>query len=121
QARRRAIAQTRRRHHLAKFMEFAQPRRAARAGRDMRLKFARMPGVELAVDQRVHQDAGFVAIHGDTPPPSAAIQASRNIPRARASRDITVPIGASITVAISRKDRSLISRSTITSRNSAGS
>ena len=83
-------------------MEFTQPGRAIGAAGDMRLDLARVAGVEFAVDQCVHQHACFLAIHGDLPPPSAAIQASRNRPRARASRDITVPMGASITVAMSR-------------------
>ena len=52
---------------------------------------------------------------------SSAIQALRSMQRARASRDITVPTGTPTTSAISRYDKSLISRSTIASRNGSGS
>ena len=71
---------------------------AAGAGHHMGLDVARVPGVELAVDQRVQQDFGFVAGHaGD---PSATFHAERNMERARASRDITVPTGTPATSAI---------------------
>ncbi len=74
-------------------------RGAARTAGGMRFHFARMPGIELVVDQRMQHDFCFVAGHG---PFSSASQAARNSPRARASRDITVPTGTPVTSAISR-------------------
>ena len=73
--------------------------RAARAGGGMCLDFARMPGIELIVDESMQHDFCFLAGHG---PFSSASQAARNSPRARARRDITVPTGTPVTSAISR-------------------
>src|SRR5205823_6006433 len=82
-------------------------RGAAGAAREMVLDFACVPGVELAVDQRVKKNFSLVASHfGGS---SSAIHADRSMARARARRDITVPTGASITSAISRYERLLIS------------
>ena len=67
--------------------------------RDMRFDLARVAGVEFAVGQRVNENACFLAGHD---PFSSASQASRKSPRARASRDITVPTGVPVTSAISR-------------------
>src|SRR5262249_11428330 len=99
--------------------ELAKLPGTVRARRDMGLHVMGMAGIELIVDERVQQHFGFVAGHFGCP--SAASQASRSMERARARRDITVPTGAPTTSAISRYDRSLISRSTITSRNTSGS
>ena len=96
------MAQVRRQHDGAKFLKLAILCRASRAGRDMRLDVARMTGIELAIDQRMQHHACLVAIHIRSLPPSAAIQASRSNLRARASRDMTVPIGASMTLEMSR-------------------
>ena len=76
---------------------------AAGTTRHMRLDVARMPGVELAVDQRMQQNLAFGAVHDTAPEtePSALFQAERSIERARASRDITVPTGTPATSAIS--------------------
>ena len=65
----------------------------------MRLDVARMPGIELAVDQRMQQDFAFGAVH--VVDPSSAFHAERSIDRARPSRDITVPTGTPATSAIS--------------------
>jgi hypothetical protein len=76
---------------------------AAGATVHMRLDIAGMPGIELAVDQRMQEDFAFGAVH-DTAPGialSATFHAERNIERARASRDITVPTGTPATWAIS--------------------
>src|SRR6266700_4849872 len=85
----------------------------------MHLHIARMPGIELAVEEGMEQNFGFVA--GHVGGPSSAIHAFRSMDRARAKRDITVPTGTPTTSAISRYDKSLTSRSTIASRNELGS
>src|SRR6185312_16718967 len=72
---------------------------AARAAFGVSLDFVRVTRVELAVDQGLHQQGGFIAFHDAF---SSASHASRSNERARASRDITVPIGAPTTSAISR-------------------
>ena len=58
-----------------------------------------LAGIEFAVDQGMKQNLTFVAVHGVGP--SATFQVARNIDRARASRDITVPTGMPATSAIS--------------------
>src|SRR5262249_1940033 len=63
------------------------------------LDIASVPGIELVVDERMQHDFSFVARHERS---SSAIQAARNIARARARRDITVPTGTPVTSAISR-------------------
>jgi hypothetical protein len=78
-----------------------------------------VPGIELVVEQGVEQDFGFGASHVGSP--SSASHALCSMGRARASREITVPNGAPTTSVISLHDRSLISRSTIASRNGLGS
>src|SRR6516165_3775957 len=97
----------------------------------MRLDIAGVPGIKLAVNQRVEQNLEFGAVHSVIPEAvaepgfavdaSAVFHAERSMARARASRDMTVPTGTPVTSAISRYERSLISRSTIASRNGAGS
>ena len=102
-----AIAQGRRRgefqvgagHRLTHGAERLELRGAAGASRHVGLDIAAVPGVELAVDQRVKQQFVFGAIHHTAP--SATFQAARSIDRARASRDITVPTGTPATSAIS--------------------
>lgn len=74
--------------------------RAPRTLPQMPLDVAGMPGIELAVEQGVEQDLGFCTSH--VRDPSSAIQALRNMQRARASRDMTVPTGTPTTSAISR-------------------
>src|SRR5712692_8316348 len=105
QARGRRIAQRRGRHGLLQLAIGTKLRRATRATLQMC----------LAVEQGMEQDFGFGASHVGSP--SSAIHAFRSMDRARARRDITVPTGAPTTLAISRYDKSLISRSTIASRN----
>jgi hypothetical protein len=83
--------------HFAIGLEF---RRAARARCDMLLHLARVPGIELAIEQRMHEELGFGASHFAFP--SSAIQALRSMERARARRDITVPTGAPTASAMSR-------------------
>jgi hypothetical protein len=75
-------------------------RGAARAACDMVFDGARVPGVKLAVDQRVKKNFSLVARHFGCS--SSAIQADRSMARARARRDITVPTGAPTMSAISR-------------------
>ena len=101
------------RHRLAHGAERFELRGAAGATRHMRLDVAGMPGVELAVDQRMQQNFAFGAVHGTASwrrLPAfaarrlrlrAAFHAERSIERARASRDITVPTGTPATSAIS--------------------
>src|SRR6185437_13663489 len=87
----------------------------------MSAKLALLFGRQLVVDECVDHRQAVGAAHRHpaslTPAPSAT--ASRR--RARARRDITVPIGTPTTSLISRYDKSCTSRSTITSRNSGGS
>src|SRR4029077_9716034 len=66
-----------------------------RAMRRMHLNLARVPGIELAIEERMKQNFGFGAAHVDVP--SSAIHAFRSMDRARAKRDITVPTGTPIT------------------------
>ena len=68
-------------HRLAHLAELRKLRRAARAAGDMRLDLAGVPGIELAVEQRVQQHPGFIARHHRSFS-SAASQAARNIARA---------------------------------------
>ena len=70
----------------------------------MLLAAHRMGGIELAVDQAVEEQPGGGAIAHPLSParPSRRRQAAASRSRARASRDITVPVGASIAAAISR-------------------
>src|SRR4029077_7138770 len=66
-----------------------------------------MPGVELAVNQRMQHNFRFVASHDAVPEATAgpgrvvtvseAFHAARSMARARASRDITVPTGTPAT------------------------
>src|SRR4029078_1399976 len=98
----RRIAQRTRRHDLPEFLEFAKLRGTRGTLRNMIFDLARVAGIDLAVDQSMQQDAGFLTVHVQASSPSAASQAARNSSRARASRDITVPIGTSMIVAISR-------------------
>ncbi len=103
QKRRRPLFQVGLRHRFMHGAERLELFGAAGATRDMRFDVARVPGVELAVDQRVKQDFAFGAVHDAAPETgrSAPFQADRSIDRARASRDITVPTGTPATSAIS--------------------
>jgi hypothetical protein len=75
----------------------------------MRLDIAGVPGIELAVDQRMQHNFRFIASHDVVPEAtagpgrvvtvSAAFHAARSM--ARASRDMTVPTGTPATRAIS--------------------
>jgi hypothetical protein len=73
---------------------------AALARGNVRLDLTDMPGVELVIEQCVKKNLGLVAGHlyGS----SSAIHAIRSIARARARRDITVPMGAPTMSEISR-------------------
>ena len=101
--RRRRLFEVGSRHCFVYGAERLELRGAAGTRRHVRLDVAGMPGVELAVDQRMQQDFAFGAVHGIDPgtEPSATFQAERSIERARASRDITVPTGTPATSAIS--------------------
>ena len=83
-------------------LDVAQLCGAMWANRGMSFDFARVSGIEFAVDERVHQEAGFFAVHRGVSSASALSQASRSMLRARASRDITVPTGAPTISAMSR-------------------
>ena len=84
---------------------------ASGTGGHVRLDITGMPGVKLAVDQRMKQNFEFGAVHSGTPGAaaepglavavSAAFQAERSMERARANRDMTVPTGTPATSAIS--------------------
>src|SRR5205823_9177601 len=78
-------------------------RGATRAAGDMVFDRARVPGVELVVDQCVKKNFSLLASHFGCS--SSAIHADRSMARARARRDITVPTGTSATSAISRYER----------------
>src|SRR5262252_157842 len=98
-------------HGLAHSAERSELLGAIRTGRRMRFHLAGVPGVELAVDQRVKQNFGFGAVHSAIPEAaadpglavavSAVFQAERSMARARANRDMTVPTGTPATSAIS--------------------
>src|SRR5260370_31537275 len=84
----------------------------------MLFDLARVPGVELAVDQRVKKNFSLVASHFGCS--SSAIHADLSMARARARRDITVPTGTSATSAISLYERLLISlRTNVSPKESA--
>ena len=73
--------------------------RERRVGGDARLDRQRIGRIELAVDGRMHQQPlAFVGCAGHFCTPIVSIRRRR----ARASRDITVPIGTPVTSAISR-------------------
>src|SRR5262249_49477017 len=104
---------------------------ASGTGCHVRLDVAGVPGIELAVDQRMQHDFRFIAFHDAVPEAtagpgrlveiSAAFHAARSRAGARASRALPVPPGTPATGAISWYDRLLIPRSTIASRNGSGS
>src|SRR6266699_5551980 len=90
----------------------------------MRLELEALHRVELAVDVGVQQPRGFFACHLCTCVPEmleGALSDSATSRRARARRDITVPIGTSVMRAMSLYDRSSSSRRISTSRNLTGS
>ena len=72
------------------------------AGSEMGLKVRRVGGFELVVDVRVQLTSGFKTPHA-RPPVRATDgpRTARSRSRARASRDMTVPIGIPATAAIS--------------------
>jgi hypothetical protein len=100
-------------------------RPAVRAGRDMGAQRDRRRRVELAVVERRELGAGLAAVpcvaSGAGPLTARAAPASDATARARARRDITVPIGMSATRAISLYESSSSSRRTITSRYGSAS
>jgi hypothetical protein len=98
QSRRRRIAQRCGQHRLPHVTIGTQLRAAAPAARRMRFHVMGVPGIELAVEEGVEQNSGFAAGHIGIP--SSAIHAWRSMERARAKRDITVPMGAPTTSAI---------------------
>src|SRR4051812_20973276 len=98
--------------HLAKLPKL---RRAVLTTGNMCFDVAGARHVEFAVDQAMQKHLCFIARHCAFS--SIASHAARNIERARASRDITVPTGTPAISAISLYERSLTSRSTIVSRN----
>src|SRR5678816_646050 len=77
---------------------------AGSAAGDVLLALQRVGGVEFAIEQAVQKRLYLLAIglvgHGKTSPTSSR-QALANASRARARRDMTVPIGASMMAAIS--------------------
>src|SRR5207244_8175170 len=90
----------------------------------MRLELEALHRVELAVDVGVQQFVGFFACHLCTCVPEnleVAPSDSARSRRARARRDITVPIGTSVMRAMSLYDRSSSSRRISASRNWRGS
>ncbi len=95
------MGDARRLHQAAEGGETLQLRRAAGAAGQMRLDGQGVGGVEFAVQQamqhRLLLGAGRHALASSGAPSAAA-----SIRRARARRDITVPIGAPVTAATSR-------------------
>ena len=91
--------------------ESGKPFTASGTGGRMHLDITGMPGVELAVYQRMKQNFEFGAVHNGIPGAaaepglaiavSAVLQAERSMARARANRDMTVPTGTPATSAIS--------------------
>ena len=59
----RLIAERSRGHRLMHLPGVTQLCGAMWANRGMGFDFARVSGIELAVDERVHQEAGFFAVH----------------------------------------------------------
>ncbi len=94
---------------------------AGRTGAEMGFDLQRRRGIKLRRPDRPGPEGPVSHAMGRFLFRSSASQRSRNKPRPRARRDMTVPIGAPITVAISRRTRSSNSRSTRTSRYSMGS
>src|SRR5580704_12177327 len=84
QAQGRVEAQSCRRNRLLHAAMDAKLPRAPRTRLQMPLDVAGMPGIELAVEQGVEQDLGFCTSH--VRDPSSAIQALRNMQRAREPR-----------------------------------
>jgi len=77
---------------------------------------------ELVVDVRVQQAADLEAYHdGSSVCAADGLRIARSRSRARAKRDMTVPIGIPVTAASLLVREPSISRSTMTSRKSAGS
>src|SRR5262249_2018750 len=110
--------QLRGRHLCMDRTKLAQVHATTRTSCDMGFHLPRKPGIELVIKEGASENFRFLAGHDSYPSASHAV---RRMERARARRDMTVPTGAPITSAMSRYDRSLISRSTITSRNGSGS
>ena len=70
---------------------------------ELPLHFERMGRIELAIDIGMDEQARIRRRYRhDTPPGASVPRRAINRPRARASRDITVPIGTPVTSAISR-------------------
>ena len=104
--RRRGETQVRAGHRMAHLAKLPKLRRAVRTDADMRLDRAGARHIEFAVDQAMQQHLCFIARH-HCAFSSADSHAARNIERARANRDITVPTGTPAISAISLYDRSL--------------
>ena len=79
--------------------EFRQGAGAIRAGRDMGRQGREIRGGQFPVEERADLLDAIVTAHGAYPS-SLADQAARSSMRARARRDITVPIGSASAVAI---------------------
>src|SRR5262245_33317235 len=88
-------------------------RRQRRVHGDRAFKLERVSRIELAIHVGMYQQ---IVGHGSSTPRAAITRL-----RARASRDITVPIGTPVTPAMSRYSRPFTSRSTSVSRNDTGS
>ena len=76
----------------------SRSRAARRAGLEMALELGRRGRIELAVEIRL--EARFSAGHGSLL--SRSSQRALSAARARARRDMTVPMGQSITAAMAR-------------------
>src|SRR3546814_12438689 len=87
----------------------------------MCLDFGCVETVEFAIEQRVERRFAFGATGHLLPSfPSRDRNSVASMTRARASLDITVPIGTSVIAAISRYDRESSSRRLMASRKGSG-
>src|SRR5579885_863877 len=94
----RGMPQLRYAQRLLQLLESAVTDHAFRAGREMLRDFRAARGVQLVVQVGVQQGARFKAIHGEV---SSPVNSFARRSRARASRDITVPIFNPVIEAIS--------------------
>ncbi len=116
QLRRRREAQCLRLQGRAELALLVRGRPALRAAAEVGIELGRLCRIELALEMRQDEVRRLLAVHCSCLAAALCRQARCSLCRARARRDITVPIGNSRISAMSRYDISSISRSTSISR-----